>query len=418
MFSSIKRKVIVYPAIRRIILGTAIAFSTVLFLMLFSPIRTYARDFNEDTYIIWDDDGTYDDYQKRVLTISFNKGGSYESIEVNPANKTVNIKNTNCTTCTLVGTPGWIYIFFFFNTFGELHVENDCTIKMKSGAIISTLDCLSQKRNEQHTVNLDDSNAVVNSVYCTNSFVVTEGHRRVLDDGLNYIAKDYIFAKDRMPLYDNCLVMVKTRYQQNGSPITPEYSVVFNGRTLTENVDYTVELNQNVNGPYPYITITGIGKCYGTIYRHFEIYTNHGKTFNVNGLIFRIQNYTDAKLYGCSSDKKNIIIPSRVHFDGVDYSVTNIRSSAFKKQNIKKVVIPASVKAIGLSAFQNCKKLKKITIYGNNITRIDADAFKNIHPNAAFTIKVKDKKTYKALVKKIKKSTNVKTVTFKYKKSK
>ncbi|MCR5101462.1 MAG: leucine-rich repeat protein, partial [Butyrivibrio sp.] len=55
-------------------------------------------------------------------------------------------------------------------------------------------------------------------------------------------------------------------------------------------------------------------------------------------------------------------------------------------------------------AFKGCKKLSKITIKNPSISKIGKQAFKNISSKATVTIKTSSKKTYKKIVKLLKKA--------------
>ncbi len=55
--------------------------------------------------------------------------------------------------------------------------------------------------------------------------------------------------------------------------------------------------------------------------------------------------------------------------------VEAISENAFKETNVKEVIIPNSIQTIGISAFQDCISLNKISI-GNGVTKIGNSAFK------------------------------------------
>lgn len=71
----------------------------------------------------------------------------------------------------------------------------------------------------------------------------------------------------------------------------------------------------------------------------------------------------------------DIVIPSSVTYDGIDYSVTSIGESAFSNcMNLTSITIPNSVTFIGSGAFLNCSSLTSITI-PNSITSIEDVTF-------------------------------------------
>ena len=85
-----------------------------------------------------------------------------------------------------------------------------------------------------------------------------------------------------------------------------------------------------------------------------------------------------------------------------NYRVTAIAPKAFvNNKNLKKVVIPASVRSIGKQAFSGCKNLKTIVIQTPYLTKksIGIKAFKGIHAKATIKVPKKQKKAYQKLLK-------------------
>lgn len=71
----------------------------------------------------------------------------------------------------------------------------------------------------------------------------------------------------------------------------------------------------------------------------------------------------------------NAIIPSKIKYKGITYSVTSIGDSAFIDcSNLKSITIPNSVTSIGESAFESCRSLINIEI-PNSVTSINDYAF-------------------------------------------
>ena len=82
----------------------------------------------------------------------------------------------------------------------------------------------------------------------------------------------------------------------------------------------------------------------------------------------------------------NIIIPSTVMYEGLNYSVTSIGASAFSSSGIlTSVTIPNSVTSIGESAFAACTELKSVTI-GSGVTTIGKKAFSSCFSLTSVTI--------------------------------
>ena len=99
---------------------------------------------------------------------------------------------------------------------------------------------------------------------------------------------------------------------------------------------------------------------------------------------------------------KTAIVPTTVKVNGVNYQVTAIAPKAFaNNKNLKKVVIPVSVRSIGKQAFSGCKNLKTIIINTPYLTKksVGAKAFKGIHAKATIKVPKKQKKTYQKFLK-------------------
>lgn len=102
-----------------------------------------------------------------------------------------------------------------------------------------------------------------------------------------------------------------------------------------------------------------------------------------------------------------------------DDSVTTVGAGAFSGAKALTEIdfSECKLQTIDKNAFSGCKKLKDIKLNGNKLTKVGKNAFKNVKKNAKFTIYAKNKKTYKKVVKLIKKS-GAKKVKFTYKKKK
>ena len=102
--------------------------------------------------------------------------------------------------------------------------------------------------------------------------------------------------------------------------------------------------------------------------------------FEVNGLYYNILSAADRTvemagngIYG------DIIVPSNVKFNNIDFTVTRIGEYAFIngadiEYQITSVILPNTIKSIGSYAFQNCFSLKEIVI-PEGVTRIEAGTF-------------------------------------------
>ena len=76
-----------------------------------------------------------------------------------------------------------------------------------------------------------------------------------------------------------------------------------------------------------------------------------------------------------SSYSGEVVIPEKVNYEGVDYSVESIGECAFRNcTGLTFITIPNSVTTIGYSAFFNCSGFTSISI-PNSVTRIGEWAF-------------------------------------------
>ena len=77
-------------------------------------------------------------------------------------------------------------------------------------------------------------------------------------------------------------------------------------------------------------------------------------------------------------DKPSVVkVPSKIFVDGKSYYVVGIERSAFYGlSNLEKVIIPDSVKTIGMEAFKNCSKLNTIEL-PSTLQSIGEKAFEN-----------------------------------------
>ena len=72
----------------------------------------------------------------------------------------------------------------------------------------------------------------------------------------------------------------------------------------------------------------------------------------------------------------SVVIPEKVTFEGMEYSVMSIGAGAFSScTRLTSVTIPNSVTSIGDRAFSGCSGLTSITI-PNSVTSIGLSAFK------------------------------------------
>lgn len=106
-----------------------------------------------------------------------------------------------------------------------------------------------------------------------------------------------------------------------------------------------------------------------------------GGTCCINGIYYNLNNNDNtAAVTKSPRDKYNggdIVIPSTINNNGIEYVVKSIEREAFMDCiYLTSIVIPNSVTSIGVYAFMGCKKLTSITI-PESVVKIGRQAFSN-----------------------------------------
>ncbi|WP_022760594.1 leucine-rich repeat domain-containing protein [Butyrivibrio sp. AD3002] len=94
---------------------------------------------------------------------------------------------------------------------------------------------------------------------------------------------------------------------------------------------------------------------------------------DVDGAHYKVDG-ENASLESTKDVSGDFTVPGTVKIGDKDYPVNKIGPSAFKNTEITSLAVEGEVTEIGDSAFEGCKKLKKVTI-GANITKIGKKAF-------------------------------------------
>ena len=119
-------------------------------------------------------------------------------------------------------------------------------------------------------------------------------------------------------------------------------------------------------------------------------------------VVYKVNGNKTVEYNKVNKKAKTAIVPSTLNVNGVNYQVTAIAPKAFaNNKNLKKVVIPVSVRSIGKQAFSGCKNLKTIIINTPYLTKksVGAKAFKGIHAKATIKVPKKQKKAYQKFLK-------------------
>lgn len=108
----------------------------------------------------------------------------------------------------------------------------------------------------------------------------------------------------------------------------------------------------------------------------FALMADAQSTAQVDGLNYSLGSDQTASVTGSVSKTGKVVIPNTITYEGQDYSVTGIAEEAFKGTKISSVEIAASVKHIGLSAFEECNSMSKVTFEeGSQLEAIGSSVF-------------------------------------------
>lgn len=70
------------------------------------------------------------------------------------------------------------------------------------------------------------------------------------------------------------------------------------------------------------------------------------------------------------------VIPDKITYNGLDYTVTTVGKSAFYDSSVTEVKLPETITTIGVYAFRYCNKLTKINL-PSTLTKVEGAAFAN-----------------------------------------
>ena len=135
-------------------------------------------------------------------------------------------------------------------------------------------------------------------------------------------------------------------------------------------------------------------------------YPKVGTSYTISGNEYKVSKPgAEVILVKTSKTTKNVTVPAQIYAQGITYKVTSIGAKAFNNnKKLTKVTIGTNIVKINSNAFFNCKNLKTVIIKSVRLTRKTANkkAFKNAHKKLVIRVPKKVKKIYKKIFKGLK----------------
>ena len=128
---------------------------------------------------------------------------------------------------------------------------------------------------------------------------------------------------------------------------------------------------------------------------------DYNKTYTVGNNSYKISAAGTATYTGAvKKTVKSVTIPNSVKVGNKSYKITAIAAKAFNNcKKLKSVTIGKNVKSIGAKAFYNCKSLKKITVKGTALKSVGKSALKGTAAKLTIKVPKKQLKAYKKIFK-------------------
>jgi hypothetical protein len=125
------------------------------------------------------------------------------------------------------------------------------------------------------------------------------------------------------------------------------------------------------------------------------------KKFTENGCSYEVTADDEVKFTGVAKKSKSVNIPDSVVHQGYTYKVTAIADKALSGNGkVTSVTIGSNVRSIGKSAFEKCKKLKKVKLNSSVLTAVGKKAFTKNADGISVKVPKAKYKAYKKLFKK------------------
>lgn len=215
---------------------------------------------------------------------------------------------------------------------------------------------------------------------------------------ITYAKKNNIYYA--MDISKATVTGVEKSYNYNGKAFTPVPTVKMGKEKLKKDTDFRISYQNNKKVGTATVTITGVGRFYGTCTVKFKIAKKQQaavKSFSDAWNVYTVtkEKSTVAVKKSKAKNPASIYIPATVKYKGIKYKVTSISDNAFKNcKKVKKVTISGNITSIGVSAFQGCSGLTTLKI-GAKVTSIGAKAFYDCKNLTAVTIQTQKLTTAK-----------------------
>lgn len=172
------------------------------------------------------------------------------------------------------------------------------------------------------TVNYNGVNLTENTDYTlsyTSNINAGIATMTVTGTGIYSGTKAIDFDIEALPIGDSsCVIAPISTQTYTGSALTPKPQISHNGKTLTENTDYTLSYQNNTSVGIATITITGKGNYRGTTSTTFSIASSTIELINCTFSTIPAQNFTGSAL----TPKPTVTYQGKTLAEGTDYTLS------------------------------------------------------------------------------------------------
>lgn len=294
---------------------------------------------------------------------------------------------TDCT-CAVGQTIALNLVTNGFGSDNDIHVPNNYSNAVLSFAITNNTPQLTFVSG---TVQSSSSDSTSNSTYYIvgdfNNWDVTNAVEMTTTDGvLYYVHLDTLYGGFKIT---NARDWNHLNWGANDSENS--FSYVYNGydryfTSLKTNENWEYDPNYNILTDQGYSNVTlGLyinNNAHDDEYQYylwFDKVTHTGMKFYENNLLYQITNLSPTQvriINNYISSPTDLVIPSSINYNGIDFAVTAIGNRAFFNcTNLTSVVLPNSLTCIGTNAFCGCSNAFTSLVISENVDTIGSYAF-------------------------------------------